>query len=172
MSRAIDEKVREVFGPLAMDKRRLPSSGLPKLGVPAYVGEWILEEIVPGSGPLTEEELSALGQFTQQMVPRRNEQNVYRNRLLSGDIVPLLAYMTVEVDITRSKQDRSAKIPVLGFHDCWISDSIIQKNEALLKQGMWGIIELVGSKDGIQIAGFDPMQATVDLHQFYDKRRE
>lgn len=172
MSRAIDEKVREVFGPLAMDKRRLPSSGLPKLGVPAYVGEWILEEIVPGSGPLTEEELSALGQFTQQMVPRRNEQNVYRNRLLSGDIVPLLAYMNVEVDITRSKQDRSAKIPVLGFHDCWISDSIIQKNEALLKQGMWGIIELVGSKDGIQIAGFDPMQATVDLRQFYDKRRE
>ncbi len=172
MSLIEDQKVREVFGPLAMDKRRLPSSGLTKLGVPSYVGEWILEEIVPGTGSLSEEELGTLGQFTEQMLPRRNEQNVYRNRLLTGDVLPLLAYMSVEVDITRSKQDRSAKIPALGFHDCWISDSIIQNNEALLRQGMWGIVELVSSKDGIQVAGFDPMQATVDLKQFCQKRKE
>ena len=172
MSILLDQKIKQVFGPLAMDKRRLPTSGLSKLGVPAYVGEWILEEIVPGSGPLSEDELSTLAKFTEQMIPRRNEQNIYRNRLLTGETVPLLAYLSVEVDLSRSKQERFAKIPALGFHDCWIPDSIVQSNETLLKQGMWGIVELISSKEGIQIAGFDPMQATVDLKQFYEKRQE
>lgn len=172
MNAELDQKIRDVFGPLAIDKQRLPSSGLTKLGVPAYIAEWVLEEIVPGKGILTEEELDTLAKFTDQMLPRRNEQNVYRNRLLSGETVSLLANMNVEVDITRARQDRAAKIPVLGFHDCWISDGLIQKNQALLKQGMWGIIDLIRTKEGIQIANFEPMQASVDLKQFYEKRKE
>lgn len=172
MTTSIDQKVRDVFGPLAIDKRRLPSSGLTKLGVPAYVAEWVLEEIVPGEGPLIEDELDTLAKFTDQMLPRRNEQNVYRNRLLGGEIVSLLAYMNVEVDITRTRQDRAAKIPVLGFRDCWISDALVEKNAPLLKQGMWGLVDLIGTKEGIQVATFEPMQATVDLKQFYEKRKE
>lgn len=172
MTTQLDHKTHEVFGPLAIDKRRLPSSSLTKLGVPAYVAEWILEEIVPGDGTLTEGELATLEKFTSQMLPRRNEQNVYRNRLLSSDTVSLLAYMNVEVDITRTKQDRFARIPVLGFNDCWISDATVQNNESLLKQGMWGIIELTRRDDGIQVGSFEPMQATVNIKEFYKKREE
>jgi ATP-dependent Lon protease len=172
MSVELNRKAREVFGPLAMDKRRLPSSGLTKSGIPAYVAEWVLEEIVPGEGPLTDEERATLGQFVEQMIPRRNEQNVYRNRLLSGDVVPLLSYMNVEVSLSRSTQDRFANIQALGFRDCWIPDAIVERNKDLLRQGMWGIIELIGTKEGVRIAGFEPMQASVDLKQFYEKRRE
>src|SRR5262245_28951316 len=172
MSVELNQKVREVFGPLAMDKRRLPSSGLTKSGIPAYVAEWVLEEIVPGEGPLTDEERVTLEQFAEQMIPRRNEQNVYRNRLLTGDVVPVLSFMNVEVSLSRSTQDRFANIQALGFKDCWIADAIIDRNKDLLKHGMWGIIELIGSKEGVRIAGFEPMQASVDLKQFYEKRRE
>src|SRR5262249_21209675 len=159
-----NQKIRNVFGPLSMDKRRLPSSGLIKLGIPSYVAEWVLEEITPGEGALTDEEQNTLEKFTSQMIARRNEQNVYRHRLYQGDIVSLLAYMNVEVDITRTRRERTARIPALGFNDCWISDAILQKNEMLLKQGMWGIVELIGAKEGIQVASFEPMQATVDLN--------
>lgn len=172
MSNELNQKVREVFGPLAMDKRRLPSSGLTKTGIPAYVAEWVLEEIVPGEGPLADDERTTLEQFAQQMIPRRNEQNVYRNRLLTGDIVPLLAYMNVEVSLSRAMQERFANIQTLGFDDCWIADAIVEKNKDLLRHGMWGIIELIGTQEGVQVAGFEPMQASVDLKQFYEKRRE
>ena len=49
----LDVKVRKVFGDLAIDKRRLPASQLQKRGIPAYVGEWLLDTIVPGDGPLS-----------------------------------------------------------------------------------------------------------------------
>jgi len=46
----LSNKINRVFGNLAIDKRRLPASQLQKRGVPAYVGEWILDTIVHGDG--------------------------------------------------------------------------------------------------------------------------
>jgi len=173
MTSELDIKVRKSFGTLAMNKQRLPSSGLNKLGVPAYVGEWILEELVPGEGVLTDEELAMLGQFTARMIPRKNEENVYRNRLLTRETVSILAHMNVEVMINRQNEDRFARIPVLGFNDCLIPDAIIEENENLLKQGMWGVVDLTASKGGgIQVVGFEPMQASVNLDGFRAKREQ
>lgn len=169
MNIPLDNKVREVFGTIAMDKRRLNSSGLTKLGVPAYVSEWILEDIVPGVGALTDEEMKTLEQFVREVLPRRNEQNVFRNRLLTGNVVPVLAHMNIEVRLTRSQQERFAKISALGFNDCHISDALVERHTDLLKQGMWGIIELVKTQSGVQVTNFEPMQATVDLKQFREK---
>ena len=169
----MDKKVRSVFGTLAMNKQRLPSSGLSKLGVPAYVAEWILEEVVPGDGVLTAQELETLGSFTTQMIPRKNEENVYKNRLLTRETVSILDKVSVEVVINRNKEDRLAKVPALGFNDCLIADAIIEENENLLKQGIWGIVDLAAAKEGgIQIVGFEPMQASVNLAAFREKRRE
>ena len=173
MNIELNKKVRESFGNLAMNKQRLPSSGLSKLGVPAYVGEWILEEIVPGDGILSTQELINLGSFTAQMIPRKNEENVYKNRLLTRETVSILAHISVEVIINRNHEDRLAKLPVLGFNDLIIPDAIIEENENLLKQGMWGIVDLASAKGGgIQIISFEPMQASVNLTAYQEKRKE
>jgi ATP-dependent Lon protease len=173
MSTELNKKIRDSFGKLAINKQRLPSSGLPKLGIPAYVAEWILEEIVPGEGVLAPKELETLSSFASQMIPRKNEENVYRNRLLTREAVSILAHLSVDVVINRNREDRFAKVPVLGFKDCLIPDAIIEENENLLKQGMWGIIELASAKEGgIQVVGFEPMQASVNLNAFREKRRE
>lgn len=173
MSVELNKKVRQSFGSLAMNKQRLPSSGLSKHGVPAYVGEWILEEIVPGEGILSPEESNHLNSFTAQMIPRKNEENVYKNRLLTRETVSILAHISVEVIINRNHEDRLAKVPVLGFNDCIIPDAIIEENENLLKQGMWGIVDLASAKGGgIQIVGFEPMQASVNLAAYQQKRAE
>ena len=42
----LDEKIYRVFGRLAIDKRRLSASQLQKRGVPAYVGEWLLDSVL------------------------------------------------------------------------------------------------------------------------------
>src|SRR5688572_22581586 len=120
MSTDLDKKIRASFGKLAISKQRLPSSGLPKLGIPAYVAEWILEEIVPGDGVLSPHELETLGSFASQMIPRKNEENIYRNRLLTREAVSILAHLSVDVVINRNREDRFAKLPVLGFKDCVI----------------------------------------------------
>jgi predicted ATP-dependent Lon-type protease len=44
----LNQKVSQVFGRLAIDKRRLPGSQLNRRNVPAYVAEWILDSLVPG----------------------------------------------------------------------------------------------------------------------------
>jgi len=134
------------------------------------VAEWILEENVPANGTLNEDELATLQKLTSQILARRNEQNMYSNRLLGGGTVSVLAFMNVEVDLTRTKQDRFARIPVLGLNDCWISDAIVENNGSLLRQGMWGIIELSRRDDGIEVVGFEPMLASVNLKEFYLKR--
>jgi len=173
MSVELNKKVREIFGNLAMNKQRLPSSGLAKLGVPAYVGEWVLEEIVPGEGSLSPSELEHLSRFTAQMIPRKNEENVYKFRLQSRETVSILAHVSVEIVINRNSEDRFAKIQALNFKDCLIPDVIVEENENLLKQGMWGIVDLAIAKDGgVQIIGFEPMQASVNLAAFREKRRE
>lgn len=42
---ALDTKTQDILGRLAIDKRRLPIRQLQKRGVPAYVGEWLLDTI-------------------------------------------------------------------------------------------------------------------------------
>lgn len=173
MSVELNQKAREIFGNLAMNKQRLPSSGLSKLGVPAYVGEWVLEEIVPGEGVLSAQELENLSSFTAQMIPRKNEENIYKNRLLTRETISILAHLNVEVVINRNNEDRLAKLPALGFNDLFIPDAIIEENENLLKQGMWRIVDLASAKGGgIQIVGFEPMQASVNLKAFREKRSQ
>jgi ATP-dependent Lon protease len=42
----------------------------------------------------------------------------------------------------------------------------------LLKQGMWGVTELISTADGVAIVSFKPMQALFNLAMFKDARRE
>lgn len=59
--RALEEKVVRVFGSLAIDKRRLPASKLQSRGVPGYVGEWVIDTVVGGSGPLSNDDAAKIG---------------------------------------------------------------------------------------------------------------
>ena len=168
------QKARDVFGELSVDKRRLPSSGLTQLGVPAYVGEWVVDQLVSGEGELSETELNGMHEFINEMFPKKNEQGVYKHRLLSGEIVQLLTYLSVEIDINRAKRTRDAKIPALGLKDCWIADELVDQYQDLLKQGMWGIVHLglAPNNQGVRVMDFEPMQASVNIPLYYEKRRE
>lgn len=171
-STSLNDKISSIFGRLSMDKRRLPSSGLVKAGIPSYVAEWILEERVPGSGMLTNQEMELLHSFINKAIPGKNEKDLYKNRLLNGESVKLLSYMNVGIDINRKKRDRFAVIPILGLSDCLIPSSIIEENPDLLRQGMWGIVCLTLINEGILVEAFKPMQAKVDLESFYRMRNK
>lgn len=165
-----DNKVLSVFGNLAIDKRRLPMSQLQKRGVPAYVAEWVLDSIVPGHGPLTEAEATKVQAWADKFIPGPGDAALLKYRLSTGEIVKVLTPLQVEIELTRKRQDRIAKLSLLNINDGVIGEGLIDSYPDLLQQGMWGVVELIHTQEGITVNNFRPMQATVNL-QLYKKAR-
>jgi len=181
LSLSLNQKVRATFGNLAFDKRRLMMSQIHQHGIPSYVAEWILDTIVPGEGPLTPDEQAKLKEWMDKYVPGPNDQRVIKYRLSQGERVRLLTPVEVEVDLTRVGPDKHfAKMPLLNIREANIHSGLLEKYPELLRQGMWGVVELTfqrGGGDSFEdnitiIENFRPMQATVDLNLFKEIRRE
>lgn len=164
--------MRRVFGDLAIDKRRLPASQLQKRGVPAYVGEWILDTLTPGDGALSAEEASKVQQWANKFISGPGDANLIKNRLLDGEMVKLLTPVQVEVELTRRRQERVAKMSLLGIGDAFLADTLVQRYPDLLNQGMWGIVQIVNTQDGVTLDSFKPMQASVNLELFKEAREQ
>lgn len=171
-SNQLDLKVRRVFGDLAIDKRRLPASQLQKRGVPAYVGEWILDTLAPGDGPLSAEDADKVQQWAGKFIPGPGDSNSIKNRLLDGEMVKVLTPVQVEVVLTRKRQERVAKMSLLGLGDAFVSDSLVQRYPDLLNQGMWGLVQIINTEDGVSLDNFKPMQASVNLELFKEAREQ
>ena len=168
----LDAKVQRVFGDLAIDKRRLPLTKLDKRGIPAYVAEWAIDMLAPGKGLLSPAQIDKIRDWSTRFIPGPEEARVIQNRLLNGETIKVLTSVEVDIELTRRRQDRSAQLKLLQISDALIADGIVEKYPDLLKQGMWGVVELVGSQEGVAIASFKPMQAIVDLKLFKEARHE
>jgi len=168
---ALDEKVQRVFGDLSIDKRRLPATKLDKRGIPAYVAEWAIDTIVPNRGELSQENISKILEWSKKFIPGPEEAKVIQNRLLNGETIKVLTSMEVDIKLTRNKQERVAQLKLLQISDAIIADGIVDKYHDLLKQGMWGVVELSNGPDGVAVVSFKPMQATFDLNLFKQSRK-
>lgn len=167
--------VKAVFGNLSIDKNRLPSSGLTSVGVPSFVAEWLLDKIVPGSGPLTSAELEKVNTFVKKAFPRKDDRNEIIFDLTQGEVRKLIALMQVRVRLEQGSEeipDPFARIPVLNLSDCIIPLTLIERNKMLLRQGVWGKISLGMQPDGkVEVMDFDPFQcSSVDLQVYAEYR--
>ncbi|MBX7133057.1 MAG: BREX system Lon protease-like protein BrxL [Fimbriimonadaceae bacterium] len=159
-------KVRDAFGDLVIDKRRLPASKLTARGIPAYVGEWVLSSIVPGDGPLSIDDGRKVLDWAREKMPTTEEAPVVRLRLSSGQVLRVLTSVEAEVVLHKDKEaDTRAVFPLLGIRDAQILQSTMHDYPDLLKQGMWGIATIEGGP-GVYLADFKPMQATIDVELF------
>ena len=168
----LDQKIRQVFGSLAIDKRRLPMSQLSKRGIPTYVAEWVLDTIVPGEGALSSEDAAKAQKWAGRYIPTPDDTNIIKHRLMAGEIVKVLTVVQVEIELTRRRQERVAKLNLLGIGDAFINDGLVEEHPELLKQGMWGVVELMNTQEGVVLTSFKPMQAHVNLALFKDARRQ
>lgn len=169
----LNDKIGDVFGRLAIDKRRLLGSQLSKRGVPAYVAEWVLETVVPGMGPLTASESQRLQEWVGRVLPGPSEQNVIKHRISQGETVRILTPVQAEVDLRRkNKPAHFAKMSLIGIDDSYIGASLLDQYPDLLRQGMWGVVDIVGNVEGPIVTAFKPMQATVNLELFKKARSE
>jgi len=168
----LEDKIAEAFGPVAIDKRRLPMSQLQKKGIPAYVAEWVLESKVPGRGVLSEEEAKKVQEWADKFIPTPRDQNVIKHRLLNSEPVKVLTHLTVEIDLQiKNGPQRIATLPLLGIAKAAIPDSIIEQNKSLLREGMWGVVDLQHTPNGVAVVAFRAMQAEVSLSLYREARR-
>jgi ATP-dependent Lon protease len=165
-------KVERVFGTLAMDKRRLPASQLQKRGIPAYVGEWVLDSLAPGSGVLKPEDAQKVQAWAGRSIPGPSDQQLIKYRLSQGETVGVLTPVQVEVVLKRGRNERIARLSLLGLDDVLISDDLLQQYPDLLKQGLWGVTKLVNTANGVAIVDFRPMQAALNLELYKKARHE
>lgn len=168
----LNEKIQEVFANLAIDKRRLPASGLKERGIPAYVAEWVLDSVVKGHGVLTNEEASKVQAWSKRYIPLPNDKNVIHFNISQGETVKILTPVQAMVNLKRKapKSPHYAVLPLLGIDDAAISNELLETHQDLLKQGMWGVAELGQLSDGPAVLSFRPMQAKVNL-DLYRKAR-
>ena len=166
-----ESMVMQVFGELAIDKSRLPSSGLTALGVPSFVGEWLLDRIVPGRGSLTIAEQAQLSGFVQKAFPRKDDKQEILFHLTQGQVCKLIALVQVRIRLESGKgevPDPVARIPILNLENCRISIGLVDQHRLLLRQGVWGKVSLSMKHDGqIEVIEFDPFQCSkVDLDAY------
>jgi len=147
-------------------------SQLDKRGAPAYVGEWLLDSIVPGTGELSAEEAAKVFQWADRFLPRPEDANIIKNRLLNGETVRVLTPVQVDVVLNRSRQERIAKLSLLQIPDAQIADGLVEKYPDLLNHGLWGVVELINTPTGPAVVNFKPMQATVGLNLFKEARQQ
>lgn len=166
-----DALVRQAFAGLAIDKRRLPMSQLTKRNIPAYVAEWLLDTLVPGDGALAPSEADRVQEWVNRYISSPAEANLLKHRLMNGEMIKVLTPVEVEVKLTRRQQERVARLKLLGIDEAHIPDAFLDKYPDLLMQGMWGVAEIMNTDDGVAIASFKPMQATVNLTLFKQARR-
>jgi ATP-dependent Lon protease len=167
---ALDQKIKKIFGRLAIDKRRLPGSQLHRRNVPAYVAEWVLDELVKDNDPIDEKSREYIQEWANKFLPLPSDTKIIKNRLLNGEIVKVLTPVEVEIILRKSQKQRVAILKLLGLEDVIIRDELVNSYPELLKQGMWGIVELTSTPHGVAITSFNPMQASVNLELFKEKR--
>ena len=131
-----------------------------------------LDTVVPGRGPLSATDASKVQQWAAKYIPGPGDANIIKNRLLDGDIVKVLTSVQVDVELTRRRQERVAKMTLLGINDAFINDGLVQRYPDLLNQGMWGVVEVANTDDGVALSSFKPMQASVNLNLYKDARRQ
>jgi len=168
---SLDDKTVQIFGSLAIDKRRLPMSQLQKRGIPAYVAEWVLESVVPGIGAMTAAEIQKVQDWTEKVIPGAADQNILKHRLAQGQTLKVLTPLQAEVRLKRGKDsERVARLPLLGIEDAYIGDQLLEQFPDLLRQGLWGVVEVGALKDGVAVLSFKPMQAAVNLPLYKQAR--
>lgn len=173
----LDDKIYEVFGNVAINKKRLPATKLTQKGVPAYVGEWAIDTLAPGKGELTQEEIDHIISWTDRYIPGPKDAESIKNRLYNGERVKVLNPLEAEVILWKKyKGDtidgRFGKLKLLNMEMIYLPDDLVDTYPDLLMEGMWGVVELnLAGKNDPHLKTFQPMQATVDIELYKQARQ-
>lgn len=171
---SLDDKVREVFGPLAVRKELARGELFQK--IPRYVTEFLIAKYVDPEDPAPG--LERIKRLVEEHYPGHGQAQVIRHRLMQQGSFVLLDEIEVRVDLESGIY--WARIPSLDEDRARIRPELPDRYPALLAGGMWGTarlrytpdFELKGRVYPIEIIAFEPFQARVTRLEPYLQSRE
>ena len=134
------QKIDRIFGRLVIDKRRLPLSQLQKRGVPAFVAEWVLDSIVPGTGALSQDEANKVQEWASKRIPNSSDQEVIKHRLIQGEAVKLLTPVQTEVRLRRGSSEIVAELKLIGLDGMFQLETICSSNIQTCSERECGVL--------------------------------
>lgn len=174
---SFEQKAREYFGTLVINKSFARKAAFGSRAIPVYVREWIVANYVGDSLELTEDARAKIAEFVQKYVPDKSERESIKNMLYEQKDVKILDDFSVYVNL--AKGDRYLIIPFIDESKGTIPPNIVQDNEMLLSSGLWGVGTLIyapPTTDGpgqVIMRQFTPFQlASLDLDFFIAQRQK
>jgi len=135
-SLSFEEKAREHFAEVIINKSLIHEAGFGARAIPTYVGEWILSRYIE-DGEFTAESRGKIAQFITKYLPAKGQKDEIKNALLSQQVVTLLDDFSVTINLKSGQ--RQLRIPFLDLNDAFLNGDIVEKNQLLLSSGVWGV---------------------------------
>jgi len=172
----LENKAKEIFGEVCIDKGLFLKSGMLARSIPTFVAEWILDRFCP-EGFLSEEVLSKMNKFIEEHLPRKEQKEQIKNRLAKGENITVIDQFTAYIDLKRNL--RRVHVPCIDENG-YIESRLTDQYPSLLGGGLWGAGTLSyqppdedkASRGGqVWLADFKPLQvAALDLDYYCEQR--
>ena len=170
-----EEKARQVFGEVCVNKALVLEAGFGTRSVPAFVSEWIVTRHTP-EGVLDDDARQRIRTFLDRHLPTRDQKEQLKAQLVSGETLTLLDQFSVTVDVQRNEYRLS--IPCLDERKAGIERHIGEQYPLLFGGGVWGVGKLqyhppdqIRKEGQILLVDFRPMQnASLDLDLYCEQR--
>ncbi|MFC1714414.1 BREX system Lon protease-like protein BrxL [Candidatus Poribacteria bacterium] len=169
-------KAKDVFGEVCIDKGLFLKSGMLSRSIPTFVAEWILDKFCP-TGQFGDESLDKINDFISQHLPRKEDKEAIKNRLMNGEALTILDQFSVSVDL--KSNTLRLKIPSID-EDGFIERFLVDRYQNLLGGGIWGAGKLTyhppdldsqRSMGEVWLNDFKPMQvAQLDIDYYCEQR--
>lgn len=171
-----EQKARDAFGEVCIDKELFIKSGLLERSIPTFVAEWIIDRFSDDKG-FNEDTRLRINSFIDEHLPKKDQKEAVKNRLSNGESMTILDRFVARVDL--KKNLKLIEIPSID-EDGFVKQSLLDEYENLLGGGMWGAGKLVyhppvddRSLGEIWLHEFRPMQlAHLDLDYVRAARSE
>ncbi len=131
-----ENKVRDYYGEVVINKALMSQAGFGARAVPVYVGEWIVSQFMEGDS-LTDAGREEIVRVVTNYLPQKADKNILLNRLKEQEEVKILDDFRVNVNLENNSHELG--IPVLDQNKAMIQKGIVDANPMLLKTGMWGL---------------------------------
>ena len=126
------KKCFNVFNEIVINKSFVHNAGFGSRAIPTYVREWIISHYVAGQTALTDLARDKIARFVQKYVPDKGEKETIKNYLFEQVEVQFLDNFSAYVNL--AKGDRYLQIPFLDEHTAFVTPTIVQENQMLLKK--------------------------------------
>lgn len=172
-----EQKALDVFSEIVINKSFVHQSGFGSRAIPTYVREWIISHYLENGTDLTEFSRQKIANFVQKYVPDKSQKETYKNQLFEQMEVQFLDNFSIYVNL--EKGDRYLNIPFLDENAAFVLPQIVQDNEMLLSNGLWGVGTFYyvpksdeKSRGQVWMREFRPFQlANMDLDYFRECRK-